>query len=139
MTEPAHHAFLLSETAREDLLKKDRGVFVPEPSELYREVGGNWHMVEMDYPAICYEGRADSRLHVTGAVLNLLSEEDIESFMLGLKNKFSAVLLMDETRHSLFLKAELESNSLAAVGRQLHLGSLVVHYKRVTHGFRRKT
>lgn len=139
MTEPAHHAFLLSETALEDLLKKDRGVFVPEPSELYREVGGNWHMVEMDYPAICYEGRADSRLHVTGAVLNLLSEEDIESFMLGLKNKFSAVLLMDETRHSLFLKAELESNSLAAVGRQLHLGSLVVHYKRVTHGFRRKT
>ena len=139
MTGQTHRAFLLSEAALEDLLKRDRGVFVPEPSELYREVGGNWHMVEMDYPAICYEGRADSRLHVTGAVLNLLSEEDIESFMLGLKNKFSAVLLMDETRHSLFLKAELESNSLAAVGRQLHLGSLVVHYKRVTHGFRRKT
>jgi hypothetical protein len=139
VTEPTHRAFLLSETALEDLLQKDRGVFVPEPGELYREVGGNWHMVEADFPAIRYEGREDTRLHVTDAVLNLLPEEDIESFMLGLKNKFAAVLLTDETRHSLFLKAELESNSLAAVGRQLHLGSLVVHYKQVTHGFRRKT
>jgi len=33
------------------------------------------------------------------------------------------VLLMDETRHSLFLKAELESNSLAAVGRLKQLSS----------------
>ena len=59
MTGQTHRAFLLSEAALEDLLKRDRGVFVPEPSELYREVGGNWHMVEMDYPAICYEGQTD--------------------------------------------------------------------------------
>jgi len=139
VTEPTHHAFLLSEAALEDLLRKDRGIFSPEPCELYREVGGNWHMVEADYPAIRYAGREDTRLHASDATLELLPGEDLESFMVSLKNKFVAVLLVDEGRHSLFMKAELESNSMAAAGRQLHLGNLVVHYKQSSHGFRRST